>query len=191
MGYRLKSLLVIICLLGLLGLFFLFWPWSLRDNAIKPIANNSEKVTVTTPFFTPKLIGDNKLYLNRLLRFSVLYPKDFIITEYGQGNTSTMVFESADGIKGFQVFVVPYNEPQVSAERFKLDIPSGVREGEVEVIIGGVRGTMFYSQNAILGETREVWFINQGFLYEVTARKELDSWLADIMKSWNFLQTEV
>jgi hypothetical protein len=33
-----------------------------------------------------------------------------------------------------------------------------------------------------------VWFIHGGFLYEVTAYKELDTWLKPILQSWQFIQ---
>ena len=38
-----------------------------------------------------------------------------------------------------------------------------------------------------MGDAREVWFIKNGFLYEVTTYKELDAWLASIMQTWKFI----
>jgi hypothetical protein len=38
-----------------------------------------------------------------------------------------------------------------------------------------------------MGDARELWFIRDGYLYEVTTYKPLDTWLADIMKTWQFL----
>jgi hypothetical protein len=55
-----------------------------------------------------------------------------------------------------------------------------------EIMIDGTRATMFFGHNPIMGDTREVWFIHGGYLYEVTTYKELDQWLADIMKTWRF-----
>jgi hypothetical protein len=46
---------------------------------------------------------------------------------------------------------------------------------------------MFYGNNAIKRDTREVWFIHGGLLYEVTTYKQLDSWLAQIMQTWQFI----
>jgi hypothetical protein len=37
-----------------------------------------------------------------------------------------------------------------------------------------------------MGDTREVWFIKGGFLYEVTTYKQLDTWLAQILQTWQF-----
>ena len=43
----------------------------------------------------------------------------------------------------------------------------------------------FYGYNDVMGNTREVWFIRDGFLYE--SYKELEPWLAEIMSTWKFL----
>jgi len=34
---------------------------------------------------------------------------------------------------------------------------------------------MFYGSNFIMGDTREIWFINAGLLYEVTSYKQLNT----------------
>jgi hypothetical protein len=109
------------------------------------------------------------------------------VKEYGKGNTSTITFEDQKGDKGFQVFVVPYSDATVSAERFAMDVPSGVMLDAQEVTVDGARGSAFFSQNLIMGETREVWFIHDGFLYEISTYKDLDLWLASIMKTWEFI----
>jgi hypothetical protein len=54
------------------------------------------------------------------------------------------------------------------------------------VTIDGVPATMFFGSNSIMGDTREIWFIHGGFLYEVTTYKQLDSWLTPIMQTWQF-----
>ena len=138
------------------------------------------------PFRAPSIDG-KRLYKSELLKFDVYYPDDLFIREYGEANTSTIVFEDEKGEKGFQIFVVPYEGETVSEERFKMDIPSGVIAESTTVKIGGVDAEAFYSMDAILGDTREVWFIKNGFLYEVTARKDLDSWLAGVMNTWEFI----
>jgi hypothetical protein len=46
---------------------------------------------------------------------------------------------------------------------------------------------MFYGSNSVMGDTREIWFIHGGFLYEVTTYKELDSRLVPIMQTWQFI----
>lgn len=146
------------------------------------------EVTVTKPFFAPQQLADGKkFYLNRLLKFSIVYPGNLDIYEYGQGNTSTIVFEDVSTQEGFQVFVVPYTEQVISEERFTMDVPSGIMENPVDILVDGVKATMFFSHNSLLGETREVWFIKDGFLYEITARKDLDQWLSYVISNWKFI----
>ena len=55
------------------------------------------------------------------------------------------------------------------------------------VMIDGVPAVSFASSNAQLGETREIWHLNKGLLYEVTSYKELDSWLLGTLKGWTFI----
>lgn len=43
------------------------------------------------------------------------------------------------------------------------------------------------SKDAVLGDTREVWFIRNGYLYEVTTLKPLEGWLQDIVQTWKFI----
>jgi hypothetical protein len=38
-----------------------------------------------------------------------------------------------------------------------------------------------------LGDTREIWFIRGGFLYEVATYKDQEAWLSEIMSTWKFL----
>lgn len=126
-------------------------------------------------------------YKNLLLHFSLIYPKDLKVKEYDDGTSaSTITFEDAANEKSFQIFVVPYQGNQITEEQFKKDVPSGIMKEPVDIIIDGVQGTMFFSTNASLGDTREVWFIRGGFLYEVTTYANLDSWLAQILSTWRF-----
>jgi hypothetical protein len=39
---------------------------------------------------------------------------------------------------------------------------------------------MFFGSNSAMGDTREIWFIHGGFLYEVTTYKELDTCVLDL-----------
>ena len=62
-----------------------------------------------------------------------------------------------------------------------------MRQGARDVTIDGATATSFYSTNALLGETAEVWFIRGGYLFEVTSPKSEAAWLSQIMSTWQFL----
>jgi hypothetical protein len=161
------------------GIFFFYKPAPAEPRAHEPQGE--------APLFISPVVDGMRIYRSPLLRFELSYPEELSIREYGKGNTSTIVFEDSSGHNGFQVFVVPYTEPTVSEQRFKMDVPSGVMKEPTQVLIDGVTATAFLSTSTLFGETREVWFIHNGFLYEVTTYKDLDSWLASIMSSWHFL----
>jgi hypothetical protein len=127
-------------------------------------------------------------YRNQRYHFSLFYSQELGVKEYGgDGNSLTVTFGDNDPEHAFQIFVVPYNQQQITPERFKEDDLSGVMTEPTDVVVGGARATMFFSTNAVMGDTREVWFIKDGLLYEVTTYKALDTWLADILKSWQFV----
>lgn len=143
-------------------------------------------VIVMTPPTIP-ISEMNRLYKNVLFRFSLTYPKNLQVREHDDGTSaSTITFESEAGQQGFQIFIVPYTENYITPEQFKKDIPSGVMEEPTDIIIDGARATMFYSQDVVMNKTREVWFIKDGFLYEITTVADLDAWLAQILSTWQF-----
>jgi hypothetical protein len=120
--------------------------------------------------------------------FSLLYPQDFVVrVEDEGGGASTIMFENNKTIDGFQIFIVPFEGSQITDDRFKRDIPSGVRKNIKNIQVDGATGASFYSVDASLGETAEVWFIRGGYLYEVNTFKDLDIQLSNILATLKFL----
>lgn len=121
-------------------------------------------------------------------QFSLFYPETLNVEEYDEpGGGSTIVFQNAKAERGFQIFIVGYTEEEVSEERLKKDLPSGVQANKEDIMVDGAKGIAFYSQDLVLGETREAWFIKNGFLYEVTSPKPLEADLLEVLKTWEFL----
>jgi hypothetical protein len=127
-------------------------------------------------------------YRNIVYRFSIFYPISLSVKEVNEGNgVSTVIFQNVKDAKGFQIFIVPYEANQVSRERFQKDEPSEIMNDPNNLNIDGAIATMFLSRNLALGATREVWFIKNGYLFEVTAPQTLDNWLGYIMQTWKFI----
>ncbi|MDP1721587.1 MAG: hypothetical protein Q8L37_00090 [Candidatus Gottesmanbacteria bacterium] len=127
-------------------------------------------------------------YQSATYHFSLFYPQELTVEERSEGGgASTITFQNVEKGEGFQIFIVPYSEAQVSEQRFKQDVPSGVRESLSNLSVDGATAAAFYSTNAALGATREVWFVRGGFLYEVTTLKPLDTWLGTIIQTWKFI----
>lgn len=127
-------------------------------------------------------------YRNTRYGFSLAYPNGLAVSTINEGDgASTIVFQNVEEAKGFQIFIVPYHGELVSRERFRRDNPSGVMDRPTNILVGGAKATMFYSANVALGDTIEVWVIKNGYLFEITAPKSLDRWLAAVMQTWEFL----
>lgn len=151
------------------------------------LSEDAQDVEPTVPETRPASEGWRR-YENVAFRFGLLYPQELSMREYRERDGAlSATFENPSTGEGFQIYVTPYAESQITEERFRLDVSSGVMKEPTDIIVGGVRGTIFWSTNSIMGDTREVWFINNGFLYEVVTYKDLDEWLSNIMQTWTFL----
>lgn len=128
-------------------------------------------------------------YLNVERGFSLWYPKELKVKEHDEGDTTyTIVFSDELGEKSFQIFFTPYMGDTITSSRFLKDFPDGKFTEPVEVVIGdNMHALVFYSEGT-LGKLREVWFIHDDYLFEVTTYDTLDEWLAEIMKSWKFFK---
>ena len=54
-------------------------------------------------------------------------------------------------------------------------------QGPMDLSLNSALATMFFGRDPLLGDTREVWFIHGGYLFEVSTPKMLDEWLGNIM----------
>lgn len=127
-------------------------------------------------------------YRNEHYRFALFYPQGLTVKTYDEGNgASTITISNSDESQALQIFVVPYDKTQVDQARFEMDEPSGVIVQPTNIQIGGAAAVMFFGNNSIMGDTREVWFVHGGYLFEVTTYKELDAWLSQIMATWQFI----
>lgn len=128
-----------------------------------------------------------KEYRNDFYLFSLFVPEGMIVEEFQEtGTRLTVVFTDEEAGNEFQVYVQPYGLSEITEKLFKADMPSGVMDDPQEIKIDGVTATAFTGFVAGFGDTHEVWFVKNGFLYEVTAPAALDAWLSEIMKSWMF-----
>lgn len=190
-------LLLFVVFMG--GIFFYNF-----DNSNKlesPVENVLERIVATTTY-PANYVAENIAkpgpppdgyvkYENKKYGFFYYHPPEASIKEYDEGGGAmTIVLENAKTVRGLQIFIVPYSQNTISEERFKLDVPSGIRENVEKTYIGQpqVEAVTFNSYDSILGETREAWFIYNGHLYEITTFKGVGDWFVPIMQSWRFLK---
>jgi len=175
---------------------FLTLGYAVSNAPEQPTSENTESnstatmtATNTAALTAPRTApAGYKEYYDAHYRFSLFYPESLTVQKFDEGGgAATIIFQNPGEAKGFQVFVVPYDGEQVSEERFRQDIPSGVRRNVQDVVVDGAKGAAFYSADPILGETREVWFIKNGHLFEVTTLKVLEADLLEVLGTWKFI----
>lgn len=141
-------------------------------------------------------------YVHPEIGFSFEYQEDLKVEIFKESNGGeTIVFQkrgdTSDMLReqktGFQIFVVPFEDDgsRLTYERIKREIPGVAIEESLKVIIGekagrSVEAILFWSKDGRIGRTREIWFVDKGYLFEVTTYEHLDSWLAQIMSTWSF-----
>ena len=173
--------------------YYMYGMQSAGSGALEPqtpgVQATSAAPSGTTPLKPHRTPPEGQQeYYNEQYRFALFYPSNLTVRSFDEGGGAmSLSFQNVEAGQGFQIFVVPYNASQVTPAQFKKDEPSGVRQGARDVTIDGATATSFYSTNALLGETAEVWFIHGGYLFEVTAPKSEAAWLSNIMASWQFL----
>lgn len=203
---------IVVCVM--VGLFAAFVIWmqppadAFPSVSFATTTSSSSSPTATTFDVARTPPAGYKEYRNTDYGFSVFYPENLPPTEYkDRGFALTVSFQSEAGKEGFQIYVAPINLPRlasgeaggakVSAERFKLDAPSGVMKNQERTSVDGAEAIAFEGLDYGIGETHEVWFIHGdparpddgqgGFLFEVTTYKELEEWLSAIMETWQFI----
>ncbi|HEY6021774.1 MAG TPA: hypothetical protein VIY48_18470 [Candidatus Paceibacterota bacterium] len=169
-----------IALLGGVGAYFLF----------KPSSAVLQEAGQTLATSTPLTQG----YSNTTYRFTLMMPEGFKAQESTDPQTSSDVItlqnQSGDGI---QILVSPFDEDTgsyiLTKERILQDIPGLAISNEQPVNIGtNYIGLAFKSNNAAFdGDSREVWFVFHGNLYQISTYARLDPLLQAIFKTWQFI----
>jgi|GEM_PF-1655513 len=126
-------------------------------------------------------------YRNERYGFEYRHTPQARVTEYDEGQGAmTIVHENVEKVRGMQIFILPYAEATISEERFRADVPSGVRENVENTTLDGIPAVTFNSFDLSIGETREIWVIHNGFLYEITTMRGVGQWFSPIIQSWRF-----
>ena len=133
-----------------------------------------------------------KPYTNDTFHFSLSIPGNFVTRqlEADESGATTVLLESADQADGVQVVVTPFDEDisSLTVERIQQDVPDLVITDPQPVQIGeNNTGLAFKSNNdAFDGESREVWFVFRGNLYQISTYERLDPLLKKIFSTWKF-----
>jgi len=134
-------------------------------------------------------LSDTILYTHVDPTFSFEYPSSFTAAPIEEGSGETILLQAKDNPESsFQIYISPFDENIVLDEaRIKKDLPNLVVENPGEILISEkTKAVSFTSANNLTISSREVWFVYDGFLYQISAPLESEASLEDILKSWNF-----
>lgn len=121
--------------------------------------------------------------------FAFAYPKELTVTELTEENGNEAVVLEGGEKQGFQIRFFSFDEEgPLTVERIREDIPDVVIDDPQAALITAARlpALLFWSQDSVLGKTRELWFIHDGYFYQLTTFPEFDTTLAGIMERWTF-----
>lgn len=177
-----------------------FWflqskPWGNRTNQEVSVQESSFDLTAKgntndatkDSLNAQALIKDPSVY-SHPSGFSFQYPKSFRASAFSEGEGEIVLVQSTDGTSGFQIYVTPFTQEDthLTEKRLLEEIPDLVIEESQQInVAGGGEGLTFLSNNGS-GKTREVWFIQKGYLFQVTAPLASQALLQEILKTWQF-----
>lgn len=131
-------------------------------------------------------------YSNKKYGFSFHYPDGFNVSEFAEGELGDIVLmqgPSKNNIQaGFQIFIAPFDEPgPITKERILQDEPTMmVENGQSIILPSGIPAFAFLSKNQSLGHTLEVWFVHNGYLYQISTYASLIDFMTAILGTFSF-----
>jgi hypothetical protein len=136
-------------------------------------------------------LGKPQVYKTEENNFAFVYPEKLKITESaieGVDGGKRILAESGEVKKGFEVVILPFDENNpITKERILQDVPDMVINNEKEITVGnGIYALSFDGTDENIGNTSEIWFTHNGFLYEAQTYPEFGPQMAEILKTWQF-----
>lgn len=133
----------------------------------------------------------SETYQNAALGFSIEMPEGFHAQEFPlDENAGRTIILQNDSGEGIQIYAVAYPEDiqTLSLEDIRAAIPDmRVNDEQVVQIGANYTGISFKSDNeAFNGDSREVWFVYRGTLYQISTYARLDGLLQAMFATWKF-----
>ena len=129
------------------------------------------------------------VYTHPVLGFTITAPEDFTVGNFSDGEEGdvTLVQDAAKKY-GMQIYVRPFaDDAQLTAARIKREIPDMKMENVMTVPVGeGSEGVAFSTVSDSGQQTREVWFVREKNLYQISANAQYDNITGSIMESWKW-----
>ncbi|MEX0919022.1 MAG: hypothetical protein WDZ85_03640 [Candidatus Paceibacterota bacterium] len=199
---QLKIILILAVLIAIVGLV----TWEVKEGELSwPIGRSqtfdyldqslfglAETVSEPTgPTNQPAVLPDyNQTYVSTDFGFRFRFPENLRFSTFAERNGQMILANSATGAgNAFQIFISPFDEPadSLTPDRLRQDLPDlVVKKPEVFKLADRASGLAFVSDGPPFGESREVWFVYQNHLYQISAYLDNDALLQNILRTWRF-----
>lgn len=153
-----------------------------NSAGLSPAAAAAASTTAAAPF--------PNTYRNAAYGFSFKYPSSLKVssTASGSGGDTILAQDAAEHV-GFQVYITPYAgaDTALTAARVEQDLPNiSLRSPQQVTIAGSVPALAFFATDPSFGESRQVWFIYKGNLYQASTYSSQSPLLGKVLGTWTF-----
>lgn len=189
--FRKYFIITLACIMVLSGIYIMRRMWHVRDEKKYP----ADWIELQHKNDKPREALFNDLsgfYTNDAYGFSLRYPTNFEINELSTETGDMVILVQKKGEQEeFQILISSFEEEgPLIQERIKQDIPGIMIEQPLGIMISGIPALLFWSDDSVLGRTREVWFIHRRMLYQISSRAAFDETLSRIMATWRFAESQ-
>ncbi len=131
--------------------------------------------------------GGSGSYTDSVYGFSFSYTPGHTVGRFEQGEGDVVLVQSPDKSAGFQVYVVPFDEAgPLTAGRIAKDLPDMPMQNVQEISFGPSKEESIQAVRFTSGQSREVWFIHEQVLYQISADISQDDAVVEMLKSWRW-----
>ena len=164
--------------------FAQLWNWGETNDEIQKGDINEEPDASPQP---TQFSHEDGRYVNTTYGFSFALSSEYTARIASLGEDGEVLTFDAGGVKSFQIYVMPHDEPAINEERIRIDLPDLVMKHVRAGTLADMEVLVFNSYDASLGDTYEVWFVRGGYLIQIMTYADNTEALNQILGSWKFL----
>lgn len=155
------------------------------------IAKNADGGNITIDQVGSDPTGGITIFQHPRLGFTLELPEVFsagIFEEEESGAAGETTLIRGPDAAELQIYATAFDEEgPLTPERIHKDLPTiSVVAPQQVVLHGGMTALAFLGENEALGKTQEVWFVHDGFLYQLTTTAPMGEEIAKIIGSMRF-----
>jgi hypothetical protein len=193
MKWKIIIILFVLIIVG--GFAYLKYPKNTiqKTNEIPVQEESQAQIDDIVPGEIKNVNESYNTFTHKKYGFSFEYPSNMSASNFAEGEGEQVVFQG-DNKDWFQIYITPWDENgDITVNRIKKDLPDILISDPQTVILGpkqkegiGPKALIFWSKDSGLGDTREVWFVYEGNLYQLTTYKRLDQMVGKVLSTLTF-----